>query len=453
MKLQRFTFAALVVLLLVGFYWHQQEIHTESEYLTSETCKSCHPSPYAHWEKSLHPRQFRPIGPNTPILGDFSSDDPALTFTKADIEYVIGNRYEQVYARMIDGEYYPLPAKWYVEEGKWVPYKVETWRETPLSTKCNGCHTTGFNAETLEFSEFGIGCEACHGPGGLHVQNQRMEQSDWCTPCHLSGNYSIDGEIVSTVNSAVCGQCHSRGVQFKDKDHMRTGFNFPVSFKPGQELPKDFTLTSPHGDKKGKYWWGVGLSKKRHQEYADFNLSGHSKSLRNLLESRSTNKGEQSASCLTCHSADYRMSQDDQKPDLDNAKHGITCVVCHDPHRLIPDSHERNQPSEICGTCHAALLAEEAAAHGKPHYPCPTVQVSCADCHMPYIVKTGGGYHLRSHAFHIVRPQDTRDLNMPNSCQNGGCHADQSLGWAEQAFNDFYLDDEMETTDQQPVAN
>ena len=89
----------------------------------------------------------------------------------------------------------------------------------------------------------------------------------------------------------------------------------------------------------------MGLSKKRHQEFADFNLSGHAKSLRSLLESPARKRGVKSAACLQCHSADYRLSPEERRPDLDSAKHGITCVVCHDPHRLIPEAHERNQPT------------------------------------------------------------------------------------------------------------
>ncbi len=431
---------SLLVLAILAWtiLWHQGQIHTESDYVSSNACRGCHREHYKDWSDTLHPRQFRPVSAAEDILGDFDSGDPALSFTKSDVEYVIGNRYEQVYARMLDGEYYPLPAKWYIEERKWVPYKVKDWRETPMSTKCNGCHTTGFDPNTLEFAEYGIGCEACHGPGGVHTQNRRMDESTWCTPCHRAENYSSREDIVSSVNSAVCGQCHSRGVEFKDAEHIRTSFNFPISYQPGQDLPRNFNQSSPDRDKKGKYWWGTGLSKKRHQEFSDFNLSAHSKSLRNLHESHTTLRGEKTDACLRCHSADYRLSSRDHLPDLNTAKYGITCVVCHEPHRLSLQRHQRDHSGEICGQCHADGLSLSSARSGRPHYPCPVNQASCPDCHMPYIVMTGGGYHLRSHAFRIVRPQDTRGLDMPNSCQNGGCHADKSLDWAVQAFTEHY---------------
>ncbi|MCK5876003.1 MAG: hypothetical protein KAG43_00090, partial [Candidatus Marithrix sp.] len=61
-----------------------------------------------------------------------------------------------------------------------------------------------------------------------------------------------------------------------------------------------------------------------------------------------------------------------------------------------------------------------------------------ASCHMPYIVKTGGFFSLRSHSFQIVPPIKSKNNNMPNSCQNGDCHTDKNLQWAIDSYNNFY---------------
>jgi hypothetical protein len=95
-----------------------------------------------------------------------------------------------------------------------------------------------------------------------------------------------------------------------------------------------------------------------------------------------------------------------------------------------------------CGECHL-----DPAAGGElspnPHFPCPSDKVRCADCHMPRIVKTGGAFSLHSHAFKIVPPDASlKDPEMPNSCQNGGCHADKSVEWAVSAYRRFYHPDE-----------
>ncbi len=414
-------------------------ISDQSYYVASENCQECHQTHYQSWnENTLHPKQFHPVRGPEDLLGDFTSDDPALTFKQEEVEFVIGNKWEQVYVRMIDGEYYPLPAKWLIPLQKWIPYKVDSWRQTPMSTQCNGCHTTGFNPETHEFNEFGIGCEACHGPGSSHVQKRQMSNAPWCSVCHAEPPLTKE-EIIVSAKSATCGQCHNRGSQVVDKDHMKTSFSFPVNYKPGNELSDSFKPLTATDDKKKKHWWKSGLSKNRHQEYADFSRSGHAKSLRNLLEKRDPHRGEPEDSCLRCHSTDYRQAAPDERPNLESAKLGITCVACHEPHGLdrklgtgLPGPHR-------CGECHIDSLTASTADEGKPHYPCPATKVQCADCHMPRIVKSGGVFSIRSHAFRIVPPTATReDPGMPNSCQNGGCHKDRSLDWAVQAFREYY---------------
>lgn len=409
-----------------------------SGYVTSQTCEGCHTTHYRSWHNdTLHPRMFRPVSSPDDIQGDFSQDNPFVTFKKEEIEYVIGNKWEQVYARMIDGEYYPLTAKWLITTQQWVPYKVNDWKETPLSTKCNGCHTTGFDPETHQFSEFGIGCEACHGPGQEHVQNRRKTSSDSCLLCHSSDSKPQNDIVVST-KSAVCGQCHSRGKQAAD--HMQTTFNFPLNYTPGEEISDKFKPLTQSDDKKSQHWWGIGLSKNRHQEFADFSESKHSKALDLMKQHHDKSRGELTDACLQCHSQDYRSAPADNKPTLHSAEQGLTCVTCHNPHGM-----DRRYPSvrvdaERCGLCHADSISFSAAENGRPHYPGPPSSKSCADCHMPYIVQSGGAYPIRSHAFKIVPPQASLTYDMPNSCQNGGCHSNKSVEWAIDAFSRHYPD-------------
>lgn len=435
---------AVFVFVVIGYavYLHK-DVSEQAAYVTSEACRDCHALNYESWRaNTLHPYMFRPVKSPGDLLGDFDSTDPALTFKREDVEFVLGNKWEQVYVRMIDGEYYPLPAKWYIMQKRWVPYKVNDWKEVPMSKKCNGCHTTGFDPATLKFTEFGIGCEACHGPGSQHVQNQRKASAAPCAHCHDNG--LTDGQkptdIIRSVSATVCGQCHNRG-QNAPKDGLHGAeFGFPVNFTPGEDLDPSFIPLTPKQDKNREFFWGNGIAKNRHQEFGDWAKSKHANAVKNLKKEyeKGGDRGELSDECLYCHSTDYRHADKDARPTLDTAKHGVTCVACHEPHgrdKLLP--HAGDGVTQ-CGGCHVDSMSHNVAKQGKPHYPCPTAVVTCADCHMPRIVSTGGFFSIRNHGFKIVSPQEAQKNAMPSSCQNGGCHEDKSVQWALDAYQDHY---------------
>lgn len=444
--MKRFVYLALLlfIVLLGSWVFLHKDVSDTPTYVTSETCKNCHQDNYSSWKKNtLHPYMFRPVKSEADLLGDFESDSPALTFKKEDVEFVVGNKWEQVYVRIIDGEYYPLPAKWHIILKKWEPYKVDSWHEVPMSKKCNGCHTTGFDPTTFEFSEFGIGCEACHGPGSLHVQNKQIFQNSSCSICHVGKQKTENDktDIVNSVSPTVCGQCHNRGNNTPQDDIHGGIFDFPVKFKPGDDLDKALIPLTPKQDKKGKFWWGNGIAKNRHQEFGDWSKSKHANAVKKLKENyeEGGDRGKLDDRCLHCHSTDYRHAKPDAKPDLDNAKFGVTCVACHEPHGRDKEHPSHGDGMTLCGGCHAASMSHISAKKGKTHSPCPAT-VACADCHMPRIVKTGGFYSLRSHAFKIVPPNQSLETGMPNSCQNSGCHSDKNLDWAIKEFDHYYPD-------------
>ncbi len=442
-----FTKVVVGVLILTAVFilFLHKEISSTAEYVTSDKCQECHQDQYHNWQNNtLHPHMFRPVKSDADILGDFTIKDPAVTFKKDDIEYVVGNRWEQVYVKMIEGEYYPLTAKWYVIQKRWVPYKVNDWHETKMSYQCNGCHTTGFDPNTLEFSEFGIGCEACHGPGSKHVQNRQIEHKPVCKACHDYSQKMVvtENDIIRSVSPSVCGQCHNRGKNKTGDVERKEKFNFPINFMPNENINDALNPVTVQSDKKGKYWWGAGISNNRHQEFSDWNLSKHSKAHTLLVEKykKDGDRGKLTDECLRCHSTEYLLSSDDSKPTLDSVRFGVTCVACHEPHGRDKHDPGFGDGQSICATCHINDMEKRSSKTGKSHTPCPSTAVSCADCHMPYVVKTGGFFSLRSHAFRIISPMESEQSKMPNSCQNGGCHDDQSLEWAIEQFKSFYPD-------------
>ncbi len=432
----RKIFFILIIFIIIVVYFlftTHKNVNTDAHYVGEGQCVSCHSIQTHSLDDTLHPKIFQPVKSLKQILGDFNTSNEVVDFKKEDVEFVVGSKWEQVYMRLIDGEYYVFPAKWLVTTQQWVPYKVHDWIKNPASAKCNGCHTTGYDHSTYEFNEYGVHCEACHGPASTHVEHQKMQTNTECVICHTEHKEYQDDIIVSQ-KSAVCGQCHTRGTtSITTSDGKTTLFNFPLEYIPGQELNSSFVQSTIQNDTKKKNWWGQGLSKNRHQEYADFSFSKHANSLTNLKTKKNPHGGNKDQSCLACHSEDYRSAKEGKKPTIESAKLGITCVTCHEPHGIDTKIRSKRSVDARCAECH--IFGEKT---DKQHYPCPTSKASCVGCHMPLIGKTGGEYTIRSHAFKIVPPEATQKYGMPSSCQNGSCHQEQTLEWAIGEYEKFY---------------
>ncbi|MCK5359824.1 MAG: cytochrome C, partial [Gammaproteobacteria bacterium] len=286
-----------------------------------------------------------------------------------------------------------------------------------------------------------------HGPGSIHVQNKTRKHEATCKLCHedegLEHESAKDQDIIRSVSASVCGQCHNRGSTPGGDPTRGEEFSFPADFKLGDDIRStSFNPSTPENDENGDNWWGNGLSKNRHQEFSDWSKSGHSRALSNLLAShaeKGSKHGPVTDKCLHCHSTDYRHTIEGDKPTLSSARFGITCVACHEPH-----GHDKKKPgfgdgSSTCGECHVMSMA----SGDKKHIPCPDERVTCADCHMPRIAITGGFFSLRSHSFNIIKPMSSIENDMPNSCQNSGCHDDRNLQWAIDAYKKFYGEDDI----------
>ena len=431
-----FIILLLFAVIAVAYFLYDSHNNaiTPAHYVGMRQCNSCHSVQSYSLMHTLHTKIFRPVTSLDEILADFKNVPSFVKFKKSDIEYVVGSKWEQVYMRKKGNDYYVFPAKWLITTHEWMPFKIHTFKQDRASVQCNKCHTTGYSQDTHGFKEFGVTCEACHGPASKHVAHQQMQQEKVCKICHKNRKKYINDIIVSQ-KSAVCGQCHTRGTTtIVAKNGKTTLFNFPLEYLPGNKtLGSSFVQSSPKRDKNAKFWWGKGLSKNRHQEFADFSFSKHSKALINLKMKKNPHGGKKDASCLQCHSEDYRSAKVGEKPTIESAKLGITCVTCHEPHGIDKNIRSKSSVDAKCAQCHIFDIKQKTK-----HYPCPSSKASCIGCHMPLIGKSGGAYTIRSHAFHIVPPEATKKYGMPSSCQNGACHKDKSVEWAIKAYQDFY---------------
>jgi hypothetical protein len=175
-------------------------------YVGSASCVACHPGQHASWHSSFHRTMTQVIDREALVARfdrleldwfgetvelEWRGDELWTRFERggatpgpvdARIEQITGSHHLQVlwYSTGTGRELAPVPVCFKIEQGIWLPLTAvfvlpPDFRDPPepgaWSQSCHACHATrvrpridtGFN-DTL-VTEFGISCEACHGPG------------------------------------------------------------------------------------------------------------------------------------------------------------------------------------------------------------------------------------------------------------------------------------------------
>lgn len=391
-------------------------ISGEEIYVGSETCKPCHGKLHADWSESQHTRMMRRIDEPGVVIADFSADDVGLQFDENEIEWIIGGKWEQQFMGLEDQRETLLPGVWLASAERWDFKGWDGWQVPDPVTRCHGCHTVGFNAESGEFVEPNIGCESCHGPGEWHVRTLGV------------------GRIYASDDAQVCGQCHARGESSSGE------FFFPVGYRPGQELDESFVYSEPSANQNSSFWYGNGHERRRHQEYLAWRGGGHAKSLEHLLEGYDGRYGSATDECLACHSGEYILAPSRNKPSLADVRSGVTCSVCHNVHGGL------NEIRTTCDRCHDGGASYHQPSLNASHVPCPEeANVSCVSCHMPQTIQIGGAYKFHDHSSGVVPPADTLKWGTPSSCSQSECHAQLPTEILQNMFESHYLEPKRET--------
>lgn len=329
--------------------------------------------------------------------------------------------------------------------GRWAPLEASFLSPTPekfkggshWNTSCVMCHSTGCiprldkssGATETTVAQFGIACEACHGPGDKHVEYERSLQaggngagnderlaagqiaSGEARAGRSTRNGStdnrpmVDHRIINPAkldpyrSSQVCGQCHAVAT-FVTEQLISDWFTSGAWYRPGDDLNQTrqtvlpahlteeqierFRQANPFFD--GSYW-PDGMVRAAGREY------------NGLLESACYLQG------------------------------GMTCLSCHSMHRSEPDDQlaAGMRGNRACLQCHDSL-GERLTEH--THHAADSSGSECQNCHMPHT--TYGLFKaIRSHQISIPDASVTRDTGRPNACNL--CHLDQTLEWtAEQ---------------------
>lgn len=365
-----------------------------------DACRSCHPQEVADWERSDHAHA------NRPASSDFVEAFAQEGFvTEGSEVYETRVENDRLLVEVVRGTGERTP---YVAEGilgrtpLWqalVPFPGGRWQTTTLAFDPNEEEWYDvFAGEGRQAGEWGhwtgqgmnwnANCAYCHMTEfnkNLNVM-ERSYASEWtahgisCVECHAGaaehaaaaragrpqeGLQSLDIEQV-VMN---CATCHSRRAELTAE-----------AFLPGDDFHQHFDLSLP--DQPNLY-------------YADGQILDE-----------------------VFVYASFRMSR--------MAHAGVNCRDCHNSH-----SGELILPAEnnlLCLRCHSQGVENapviNATAHS--HHSRESTGNRCVECHMPHTTYMGRDAR-RDHGWHSPDPLMTRELGIPNACQN--CHAEEGLDW------------------------
>jgi predicted CXXCH cytochrome family protein len=261
----------------------------------------------------------------------------------------------------------------------WTPYYPADNMQRPTGPTCDGCHSVNYDVTTKKVTEWNVGCEKCHGPGGDHVK--QPSQANIVNPSRL--NY-VDA-------TDTCVQCHSQGQR----------------------------LTAPTAGK--AYDWPVG-----------FQMGGHLDDYWKLEEHK---LGEQTFTHFADGTAHKNRMQGNDFVSSLMYTHGVACFSCHDAHGTENDALLLKPANVLCLDCHGPNSPNGPHAptiEQHTHHKAGSQGSECIACHMPKIQQTIADVNVRSHTFHFVTPAMTDALKIPNACNV--CHADKSTAWATSAL-------------------
>ena len=330
---------------------------SDARYIGTAACAACHPNNEASYRLTPHSRALADIDlAREPADGAFdhplsgrsyhvyrkdgklhheevvrTEDGREIARLDHPIRYVIGSgHFTRSYLVEVDGFLYESPITWYSARQKWdmsPGYDIAHHGsfERPVALGCVGCHA-GRAEEVagayhkLTFHELAIGCENCHGPGSLHRDVQHTRKSK---PGETDLTIVHPGKLSRSLLESICADCHhstAATVAVRGRDAH--------DFRPGRPL-SDFRI---------HYRFAGGGDQ--------MTVVGHVEQLR--------------------QSACYQKSP------------GLTCITCHDPHRVEPVKDAAAFYRDKCLTCHQASSCKVERG-----VRIERERDNCIACHMP----------------------------------------------------------------------
>ena len=302
---------------------------------------------------------------------------------------------------------FSFPFTYLFEQERWVPRrcvflkdpKVRPWKQV-WNVGCIDCHSTagqpGQREDRVSFdtrvAEFGIACEACHGPAAEHI---RRNSSPWRRyTLHFGGKGDATivnpSRLSSKRSSEVCGRCHSVHATRDEKEWGLHG----ESFHPGEDLEAKLNVVRhPQSmDLRRGTFWSDGMIRVSGREY------------NGLIKSPCFQNG--TMACASCHSMHESSPTNQLARDMEG---NAACIQCHQTFAKNLEQHT--------------------------HHAAGSTGSLCYNCHMPY-TSYGLLKAIRSHQISNPGVKATLQTGRPNACNL--CHLDKTLEWTGQHLATWY---------------
>lgn len=394
---------------------HGNDKLTDADYVGSESCKSCHEQEYDDWEGSHHDKAMMDADAVS-VLADFNttftSQGVTSKFYTKDDKYYVNTEgpdgayydYEIIYTFGItplqqyivefpDGKFQCLRTAWDTEKKLWFDLYPDMklvhdewihWTKGGLNWNimCSDCHSTlvkkNYNpakdSYKTSFSIINVSCEACHGPGKDHVAVTESEEFK-SDPAPDSTKYL--GKLFMgkyTLPKQMVDDCA--------RCHsLRTQY---TEFYDHEGTFMDHY--APDMLRDGIY-------------FADGQILGEVYVYASFIQSKM-----------------YALN--------------VKCNDCHNVHSL----ELKFQGNDLCLQCHEIEKYDVKDHH---FHEVNTDASQCINCHMPGRIYMGNDFR-RDHSFRVPRPDLSAQYGVPNTCNESGCHDDESPQWAAQAVRDWY---------------
>ena len=414
---------------------HRPQEVLNDGYVSSQSCVDCHPNQHASWHASYHRTMTQVATPET-VIGRFDGSQVKVGALQAEFDrrgdefwvkmFPVGGKEIEQPVVMTTGSHhqqaYWMSTGWqrqlsmvpfvYIRDAdRWFPRRAiflkppgaqaDALHKGRWNNTCIACHTThgdpAISASGIQtkVAEFGIACEACHGPGENHMRFHQGSSAGEVT--EITKDDIVNPSSLSHQrNAEVCGQCHSTFA-----DDLASFVTQGDQYRPGDSLWE--TRNEADLNKTDAQFWSDGMVRVSGREF------------NGLLDTACYQRGEMT--CVSCHS--MHQEDEDSRPASEWANDQLRVDALG---------------NDTCLECHQEYQGEsQLTAH--THHAASSSGSLCYNCHMPH-TSYGLLKAIRSHQ--ISSPDVSVDLatGRMNACNL--CHLDKTLGWTADHLTSWY---------------